>query len=238
MNAVLDGDLSDARILIISDHASASLPDDIDLGLSPSHMRTHIAVDIGVSEIASMLSRRPDFACVKACWSRLLVDTNRCPTDRAVIPEKSDGIAIAGNALPQSGRVDRLKRYHDSFHDAVTDAIDRAEPKFLLFLHSFTPKLAHEAERRPWEVGLLYNHDRRAADLAMAFFRDQEFCVGDQQPYSGLIYNYSFVRHGEARGLPHLLLEIRQDLISDVTGQAHFADIVADLAQEIVEKLA
>ena len=239
MSATILGNPEDARTLIVVDHASSTLPPAVDLGLPAEAMKRHIAFDIGTYEIADILSDRVGYAAICAKWSRLLVDTNRCPNDAAVIPVESDGHPIAANRLCKDRHSERLARYHVPYHDAVSDLIETVQPAFLLFLHSFTPRLTGaDADARPWEVGLLYNEDLRGADIAMAFFRREGFCVGDQQPYSGLIYNYSFVRHAESRGLPYILLEIRQDLIGDAAGQARFADLTHRLTDEILERLA
>lgn len=232
------GDPSIANTLVIADHASAALPDGIDLGLPSELMREHIAFDIGVRKIATALAAQPGTAAICAQWSRLLVDLNRSPDDPAVIPESSDGVIIPGNSLAAAERRQRLERYHLTYHSELDRLLDQVKPRFLLFLHSFTPRLGSGGPGRPWDVGLLYNDDKRASEIAMHFFEDHGFTVGDQQPYSGLIYNYTFVRHAEKRGLPYILLEIKQDLIDNADGQERFVTIIRSLCREMVERLA
>ena len=43
-------------ILVVSDHASNQVPDDIDLGIDPALLNQHIAVDIGVREIGELMA--------------------------------------------------------------------------------------------------------------------------------------------------------------------------------------
>ncbi|MGH2395261.1 MAG: N-formylglutamate amidohydrolase, partial [Candidatus Limnocylindria bacterium] len=43
--------------------------------------------------------------------------------------------------------------------------------------------------------------------------------------------------HGERRGIPHVEIEIRQDLIAEATGQAMWAERLADLLPRALERL-
>ncbi|MEZ5744824.1 MAG: N-formylglutamate amidohydrolase, partial [Sphingomonadaceae bacterium] len=45
-------------ILIVADHASNRVPDDIDLAIAPDLMDEHIAIDIGVAGVAEMMAER------------------------------------------------------------------------------------------------------------------------------------------------------------------------------------
>jgi predicted N-formylglutamate amidohydrolase len=70
-------------------------------------------------------------------------------------------------------------------------------------------------------VGVLYDRDRRVADLLMRRLAEAGFAVGDNEPYSGALEGDTLYQHGTLRGLPHALIEIRQDLIaSDGAAQA------------------
>jgi len=39
------------------------------------------------------------------------------------------------------------------------------------------------------------------------------FTVGDNEPYTGALEGDTLWRHGTMRGLPHVLIEMRQDLV-------------------------
>ncbi|MFC0588085.1 N-formylglutamate amidohydrolase [Novosphingobium aquiterrae] len=224
-------------ILVVSDHASNRVPDDIDLGIDPSLLDQHIAVDIGVGAIGERMAARPGIAAFQANASRLVCDVNREPHAPAVIPIASDGHAIPGNALDHVGHQARLERFHAPYHAALADLLDSAPPALILSLHSFTPHLATSDRPRPWQVGVLYNQDDRAARIAIPLLEAEGLIVGDQQPYSGKVLNYTMNRHAEADGRPYLGIEIRQDQIGDAAGQAKWAERLAAICNEVALKL-
>lgn len=204
------------RLLIIADHASNAVPDDLALGVSPADLQKHIAWDIGTGALARSLSAALAAPAILATASRLVADCNRAPEDDGAIPPASDGIPVPGNALSAEARQARLAAWHAPYHAAIADALDLLAPRLLVSIHSFTPRLASRPEEtRPWQVALLYNRDDRAARIAMRTLAAEGFTVGDNQPYSGAVYGYTTDRHAEARGLSYLTFEIRQDLLAD-----------------------
>ncbi|WP_353227016.1 N-formylglutamate amidohydrolase [Novosphingobium sp.] len=233
------GDTTPGGILIEADHASAQVPADIDLGIAPALLGQHIAIDIGVAEIAELLVERPAFAAFLGNVSRLVCDFNRDEHGPAVAPIASDGHAIPGNALDHAGHEARLARFYRPYHAALTDLIDRMQPALILSLHSFTPHLASRPdEARPWHIGILYNRDRRGAGLALDWLAGEPgLVVGDQQPYSGELLNATMDRHAEARGIPYVGVEIRQDLIGDAAGQRVWADRMERLMRAVQASL-
>lgn len=226
-------------ILIVSDHASNRVPSGVDLGISPGHMDEHIAIDIGVAAVAEGIVARGG---ADAAWlghvSRLVCDLNRDELTPGVIPGTSDGIAIPGNALDAQGRETRLALYHRPYHEGLEALLAAHEPALILSLHSFTPSLAeHPEEERPWHIGVLYNRDARAPHIALPWLRDQPgLVVGDQQPYSGHVLNYSMDRHGEGHGRLYLGVEIRQDLIGHEAGQHEWAERLCALCAHVVDQ--
>lgn len=224
-------------ILIVSDHASNRVPDDIDLGIAPELMEQHIAIDIGVGAIAQIMARRPGIAAFCANVSRLVCDLNRGEHQASTIPHVSDGHLIPGNDLSPEARSARLERFHQPYHNALAQLLDDVPPALILSLHSFTPQLATSDEPRPWHIGVLYNQDDRAPRIAIPLLEAQGLVVGDQLPYSGHVLNYSMNHHAEAEGRPYLGVEIRQDLIGDPAGQAEWAERMADLCNKIALNL-
>ncbi len=223
-------------ILVMADHASNRVPPDIDLGIDPALMNEHIAVDIGVAGIAEMMALHDGTAGVLGNVSRLVCDTNREEADPASIPEVSDGRAIPGNA--GIDREARLARFHRPFHEAMERALVDTPPALVLILHSFTPCLASAPDgQRPWHCGVLYDHDDRGAKLAMPMLEADGMIVGDQEPYSGKIYNSAIKRHVESDGRPYLYIEVRQDLIEDEAGQAEWADRLHRICNHIAKEL-
>ena len=220
-------------ILVVSDHASNRVPGDIDLGIDPALLEQHIAVDIGVGAVGALMTQRPGIAAFQANASRLVCDVNREPHAPAVIPIASDGHAIPGNALDHAGHQARLERFHGPYHAALAALLDSAPPALILSLHSFPPQLASSDAPRPWHVGVLYNQDDRAARIAIPLLEAEGLVVGDQQPYSGQLLNYTMNRHAEADGRPYLGIEVRQDQIGDCEGQALWAERLARISNAV-----
>lgn len=204
-------------ILTIVDHASNHVPDGIDLGIDPALLETHIAWDIGALAVAEALG----FPLIHPGISRLVIDMNRDEDAPALVPATSDGVALANCA---ADRADRVARYYRPYHEGISARIAAERPAMLLSLHSFTPQLAERPnEKRPWQIGVLYNNDDRAARIAIPLLEAAGIVTGDQQPYSGKILNTTMNRHAEGTGTPYLGLEVRQDLISNPNGVALWA---------------
>ncbi|MFZ5725946.1 MAG: N-formylglutamate amidohydrolase [Pseudomonadota bacterium] len=222
-------------ILLIGDHASAHVPDDVDLGVDPALLTNHIAIDIGVAEVAALLV---DGGAVDAAIlggvSRLVVDLNREEDAPGVLPIASDGHAVPGNALNDAAREARLARFFRPYHDHIAATIARHRPAMILSLHSFTPALwAHPDQARPWHVGVLYNEDDRLVAGAIAALEADGLLIGDQQPYSGKVLNATMNRHAEANNIPYIGIEMRQDLVGDAAGQALFAERLARMCRKV-----
>ncbi|BBB11829.1 N-formylglutamate amidohydrolase [Sphingopyxis sp. FD7] len=221
--------------MLIGDHASAHVPDDVDLGIDPALLTNHIAIDIGVAEVAALLV---DGGAVDAAIlggvSRLVVDLNREEDAPGVLPIASDGHAVPGNALNDAAREARLARFFRPYHDHIAATIARHRPAMILSLHSFTPALwAHPDQARPWHVGVLYNEDDRLVAGAIAALEAEGLLVGDQQPYSGKVLNATMNRHAEANNIPYIGIEMRQDLVGDAAGQALFAERLARMCRKV-----
>ena len=225
-------------ILVVSDHASNRVPDDIDLGIDPALLDEHIAIDIGVAPIGTAMAREAGFAAFQGNVSRLVCDFNRDRDSAGVIPEFSDGHAIPGNRLDEAGREARLARFFDPYHAALARTLADSRPALVVSLHSFTPALATCDKPRPWHVGVLYNRDDRAARITIAALEEEGLCVGDQQPYSGVLLNATMNRHAEPVGLPYVGIELRQDLAGDPDWQGRFARLLTRIAREAALKLA
>ena len=224
-------------ILVVSDHASNRVPADIDLGIDPALLGQHIAVDLGVAEVGALMAQRAGIAAFQGNVSRLVCDCNREEHAPAVIPIASDGHAIPGNALDHAGHQARLGRFYQPYHSALAQLLDDHPPALILSLHSFTPLLATSDQARPWQVGVLYNQDDRASQLAITLLVADGLIVGDQEPYSGQLLNATMNHHAEADGRPYLGIEVRQDQIGHAAGQAEWAERLARICNEVALKL-
>jgi predicted N-formylglutamate amidohydrolase len=227
-------------VLLIGDHASAHVPDDIDLGIDLALLREHIAIDLGVAEVAALLVQDGAVdAAILGGVSRLVVDCNRDEDAPGAIPIASDGHAVPGNALDHDAREARMARFFRPYHGHIAATIAAHRPAMILSLHSFTPSLASDPEQaRPWHVGVLYNEDDRLAAPAIAALSAEGLIVGDQLPYSGKLLNATMNQHAEANGIPYVGIEMRQDLVSDATGQRRFAERLSRMCNKLALNLA
>jgi len=233
----IKGDPASA-MLLIADHASNHLPDGIDLGVHAGVMGEHVALDIGVTPLAALLCA--DLGCpgVLGGVSRLLIDLNREDHAPGLIPETSDGVLIPGNAgLTPADRVARIESWWRPYHDHIAEIIADTAPKLLISLHSFTPRLATSDEDRPWQIGILYNQDDRAARLALPLLEQAGVVAGDNLPYSGKVLNATMNRHGEDNRIAYLGIEVRQDLISDADGLALWGQRLAPIIWSVRDGL-
>ncbi|MEJ0027051.1 MAG: DUF1244 domain-containing protein [Rhizomicrobium sp.] len=201
-------------LLFLCDHASHALPPAYGtLGLDAALFATHIASDIGAAEVTRTLAASFGAPAVLARWSRLLVDLNRGEDDPTLVMKLSDGSLIPGNArIDEAETARRIAAFHAPYHAAIAGQIDAMDLPVLVSIHSFTP--VWKGWPRPWEIGVLWDRDGRLAKPLIAECARAGFAVGDNEPYDGELENDCLYRHGTMRGLPHVLIEIRQDLIA------------------------
>jgi predicted N-formylglutamate amidohydrolase len=176
---------------------------------------------------------------VLSTWSRLVIDPNRGEDDPTLVMKLYDGSLIPGNRqVGQAETRRRLDAYHRPYHRAVDRALDRviaeARAPALVAIHSFTPQFRGRAVR-PWHVGLLWDRDDRLLRPLLALLRTQpDLCVGDNQPYSGQLHGDCMFVHGTLRGIPHVLVEIRNDLIETADDQEAWAARLAPMLRQAV----
>jgi predicted N-formylglutamate amidohydrolase len=233
----------ESRILLICDHARNAVPAEVaggDLGLPAAEMARHIAYDIGARGVTVELARLLDAPALLSCYSRLVIDPNRGEDDPTLVMRLYDGTIIPANRnVPPEEVERRLEAYHRPYHRAIERTIDRMlaadRRPALVAIHSFTPRLQGRAPR-PWQIGILWHHDGRIALPLMARLRGEGLCVGDNEPYSGQLEGDSMSRHGTGRSLPHVLIELRQDLIAGPADQRLWAERLAPILAEVIEE--
>lgn len=231
--ALRGGDLS---LLIVADHASAHVPADIDLGIDPALLTDHVAIDIGVAQVAALLTEQMGCSAILGGVSRLVIDLNREEDAPGLLPVMSDGHAIPGNRSADLAQ--RMIRFHHPYHHQLGRMLAAMTSPFILSLHSFTPALATDPHQsRPWDIGILYNRDDRAARIAIPLLEEAGLIVGDQLPYSGQLLNATMNRHAEGNGIPYLGVEMRQDRVADAAGQRRYADILGPVALACMARL-
>ncbi len=222
--------VSRGRVVIACDHASNAVPEELDsLGLGAEALTRHIAWDIGAATVARVLAERLRCVAVLANWSRLVIDCNRALSDPTSIVKISDGVVIPGNfPLSDAARRERAARYWAPYHERLDaelcSRVCGSRVPVLIAIHSFTPVFA--GQPRPWHIGVLWDRDSRIARPLLAALRaDPRWVVGDNEPYSGRHpADYTIDAHAEARGWPHVCVEIRQDLIESEAGARDWAE--------------
>lgn len=218
-----------------ADHAGRRIPRRLgNLGLTEAELSRHIAWDIGIMGVAALLSATLDATAVLQRYSRLVIDCNRHPAMGSSIPEVSEHTMIPGNrGLSVAEAAARRAAIFEPYHWAIANLLDsrqrRGRRTVLVALHSFTPVFKGEA--RAMHIGVLHNRDDRLARILLDLLsHNTDLVVGDNAPYRvSDITDYGIPVHGERRGLPHVELEIRQDLIETEAGQGEWSVRFADV---------
>jgi len=224
-----------SSFLLLGDHAGNAIPSALGtLGLDDTERSRHIAWDIGVGALGSMLAEALDAVFIRQTYSRLVVDCNRDPLAADAIPESSDGTEIPGNqALSGQHKSARIAAVHTPYQEAIAAELARRDEEgretILVALHSFTPSWA--GVDRPWQVGVLY--DGGDVSFATAVLRNlrarSAFVVGDNQPYAMDGIDYTIPRHAYPGGRRYVELEIRQDLLGAPSGPRFWTGILLDV---------
>jgi predicted N-formylglutamate amidohydrolase len=233
----------ESNFVIVVDHAGRLIPRRLkDLGLATSELQRHIAWDIGALAVARRVSEALDAPVLAQNYSRLVIDCNRDPEVTSSIPRVSESIEIPGNRdLSAADRLARRTQVFDPYHERVRALLDeRAAAGRLTILvaqHSMTD--VYHGERRHMHAAILYNRDRRFAGLMLdSLRREPGLVVADNEPYFvSDATDYSIPRHGEARGLPHVEIEIRQDLVGGEAGQAEWAERITRALRDAEQAL-
>jgi len=231
----VDNQAGASPFLIVVDHAGRYLPPRLtQLGLSDAECASHIAWDIGIGAVCILMGTTLDAVVIRQSYSRLIIDCNRMPGSAESILGLSELTQVPGNiGLSEADKAERRADIFQPYHDRITAELDRrragGRPTVLIAMHSFTP--VYKGVARPWHVGLLYNRDRRLAHALLELLRAEPgLVVGDNEPYTvSDATDYTIPVHGEQRQLPHVAVEIRQDLIAEEAGQRRWAALLARL---------
>jgi predicted N-formylglutamate amidohydrolase len=231
----LENEAGSSVFFLTCEHAGRAFPRRLGtLGLPEHETWRHIAWDIGIAGVGRELSRRLDAAVILQTYSRLVIDCNRDPNVPSSIPELSESTEIPGNRrLDEAERVARVDAIFRPYHNAISAALDRRaaadRASALVALHSFTPVFKDIS--RPWHVAVLFNRDPRLAHALAELLRAEGgLMVGENEPYRvSDLTDYTVPVHGERRGLPHVEIEIRQDLITEPEGQREWSERLARL---------
>lgn len=241
-------DIQDARrpdspFVFLCEHASNRLPKALgDLGLPAEALERHIAWDPGAAPMTLGLAAKLGGPAILQSYSRLVIDCNREPGLPDAITALSESTAIPGNeGLAPAARQQRIDAIWTPFHAAIDDLVEARSaagtPTVIVTLHSFTP--VYRDVSRPWHVGIISSGDRRFAEPMLASLRrDSALVVGDDEPYSARDnVDYTIRRHGFDRGLPHVMIEVRNDLVRTTGDVAGWVDRLAGALVESAEAI-
>lgn len=227
-------------VVLVCEHAGKVVPQALgDMGLSGDDLNRHIAWDIGAEAVARRLSEALDAPLLLQRYSRLAYDCNRPPESPDAMPVKSETTRVPGNeGLSPEARLARIRGIYRPFHDAVTELLDRRAAhnvaSLIVTMHSFTP--IYRGIRRHLDLGVLHDRDTRLADLVLGLAgRMKDIVVRRNEPYGpqdGVCHTLNL--HGAARGLHHVMLEIRNDLIGHEAGQAQWATRLSGVLEQAV----
>jgi predicted N-formylglutamate amidohydrolase len=229
-----------APVLFVCDHASRRVPCALgSLGLKPQDFARHIAWDIGAAEVTRRLAARFEARSVLANYSRLVIDLNRAPGDPTLVTDVSDETIVPGNHDLPAQEIERrmaaiFRPYHGAVAAAVAGLRARGPEPAVIAVHSFTP--VFDGRARPWQVGILWQDDGRLAIPILAGLSARPgICAGDNEPYSGADrLAYTVAHHAKRHGLPHVAIEIRQDLIDTEDGASHWAGLIGDILAPVL----
>jgi len=234
-----------SNVLVLCDHASNRVPADVNggsLGISDADMNRHIAFDIGARGTALHLAEALGAPMLANRFSRLVIDPNRGEDDPTILMKIYDHTIVEGNRNADAAEKQRrIEAYHRPYHAAIDAALaniaDRGETPIIISIHSYTPKL-NGRPLRPWHIGVLWdNDDRIPVPLMNKLAANPEIVVGNNEPYSGELRGDTMYFHATRKGYPHVLIELRHDLIDTPEGQKKWAAILAEPLNQIIKTL-
>jgi len=227
-----------SNFIIVADHAGARIPRRLaNLGLPSAELQRHIAWDIGVLGVARRVAAALDAPLVAQNYSRLVIDCNRDPQVATSIPHVSETSEIPGNMNLSSAeiaarRAEIFDPYHRKIRELIEERLAARRPPILVAQHTMTD--IYKGVRRNMHAAILYNRDRRFAGIVLEMLRHEaDLIIADNEPYFvSDETDYTVPHHAEARSLPYVEIEIRQDLVSDDAGQVEWA---ARISRALIE---
>ena len=221
-------------VLLVCDHASNRFPRSLGtMGLDYLDRVSHVALDIGASSVSEAVAENLGATAVLCQYSRLIVDCNRNLIDESAFLNYSDGVEIPGNHnLQNHEKEKRASEIYWPYHNAIKDQSVRLKKHgidpVVISIHSFTPVM--NGEDRKWEIGVLWDKDPVTAEIFLTRLVEAGYFVGDNKPYSGKDpEDFTIDYHAESTGLPHVGIEISQNLINHDDGVERGSDILKEI---------
>jgi len=229
----------DSRVLLLCDHASSYIPDIYNnLNISDEQLGRHIVYDIGVKGITVNLADLLKSNAILSNFSRLLIDPNRALNDPTLIMKISDNYIIPGNLnIDNNECLARINNFYKPYHESIKKKIDELLSKnltpLIISLHSFTPMF--RGIERPWHISILWDKDTRFSNPLIDLLESEDkYVVGKNEPYSGSLKGDTLYKHASLNGIPHVLIEIRQDLIINDADQYKWASYLNKIISRLL----
>jgi predicted N-formylglutamate amidohydrolase len=104
----------------------------------------------------------------------------------------------------------------------------------MIAVHTWSP--VFDRVVRPWHVGIMWDKDPRIPVPVIRMLEQMDgVCVGDNEPYSGRHpHDFTIDYHAEPAGLPHVGIEVRQDLVTEEDGARKWAGILATALRDVL----
>lgn len=229
-----------SNIVFLCDHATNNIPSSYkSLGLTENNLNDHIAYDIGAKCLVEKLSNSLNANYVMSNFSRLLIDPNRSVDDPTLIMKFADQYIIPGNKqLSKNDMSERITLFYNPYHDKLQEIcnsiIDKNLVPILISIHSFTKNFREH--NRPWQISILWDRDDRIASLLLKFLiNDGKYNIGDNEPYVGYLPGDTLNKHATLKGFPHVLIEVRNDLINTEENQIKMADYLSKKIDQTIK---
>lgn len=228
-----------AQALLICEHASRFIPAALaGLGLDQDAARSHAAWDIGALELSVELMGALDAPFVHSRVSRLVYDCNRPPERHDAMPQQSEVFDVPGNVnLTDTARAQRIRDVYDPFQQLVSDTLDGfTAPPVVITMHSFTP--VYQGRQRDVELGILHDSDDRAARILLREAQKSGLKSALNEPYSATDgVTHTLREHAISRGLPNVMIEVKNDLIDTPSGINRIAGLLAPMLTTMITEL-
>lgn len=240
----VENEAGTSPILFISDHAGVAIPQRLgNLGLPPEELSRHIAYDIGIYGVTTELARLLDAAYIFQPYSRLTIDCNRRPGKPQSVIEQSDCTPVPGNAALSPSEIrareaEILEPYHVEIERVLCDRATAGRQTVIVAMHSYAAQLRGDAPPRPWEICVMAHEDWRAGQALVDVLRQEtDLTVGVNEPYIvDMEMDYTIPQHGEARRLPYVEIELRQDLIDTPETQREWAERLSGIFPKAIAR--
>lgn len=229
-----------APAVLICEHASRFIPAALDgLGLDEAAASSHAAWDIGALDLSVELMGALDAPLVHSRVSRLVYDCNRPPEREDAMPQVSEVFSVPGNMnLTDAQRAQRVRDVYEPFKTLVSSTLDeRPEPPVVITIHSFTP--VYKGTPRTVELGILHDADDRAAQLMLSHAEGSGLRVALNEPYSATDgVTHTLREHAVRRGLPNVMIEVRNDLIDTAEGVNRIAGLLTPILHSVIKDIS